>query len=53
MDKKIVKFDDTEIEGYEFDQHKSPFSKNDIDINETVVSNKLPLTKEDLKKKIR
>ena len=32
MDKKIIKFDDTEIEEQEFHQCKSPISINDIDI---------------------
>ena len=41
MENKIIKFDDTEIEGYKFHQHKSLISISDIDINETVVSNKL------------
>ena len=41
MDTKIVKFDDTEIEEYEFHQ--------DIDNNEIVVSNKFPFDKQDLK----
>ena len=30
MDRKIIKFDDTEIEEYEFHQYKSPISINDI-----------------------
>ena len=33
MDKKIIKFDNTEIEEYEFHQHKSPIPINYIDIN--------------------
>ena len=32
MDEKIIKFDDTEIEDYEFHQYKSPISINDIKI---------------------
>ena len=40
MDKKIIKFDDTEIEEYEFHQYKSPILINDTDINAIVVSNK-------------
>ena len=40
MDKKIIKFDDTEIEEYEF-----PLLINDIDINEIVVSNMFPFPK--------
>ena len=38
MDKKIIKFDDTEIEEYKFHQNISPISINDIDINKIVVS---------------
>ena len=49
MDKKIIKFDDTEIEEYEFHQHKSPILIRDIDINEIVVSNKHPFRKQDFK----
>ena len=30
MDKKIIKFGDTEIEKYEFHQNKSPIEINDI-----------------------
>ena len=41
MDQKIIKFDDNEIEEYEFHQYKSPISKKDIDINEAIVSNNL------------
>ena len=37
MDRKILKFDYTETEEYEFHQHKSPISINNIDINKTVV----------------
>ena len=40
MDKKIIKFDDTEIEEYEFHQYKSPISVNSRDINKIVVSAK-------------
>ena len=43
MDKKIIKFDDTETEEYEFHQHKSPISINNIDINKIIVSNKFSL----------
>ena len=42
MDKKVIKFDDTEIEEYEFNRYKSSISRNDIDVNEIVVSNKFP-----------
>ena len=49
MDKIIIKFDDTEKEEYEFHQHKSPISIKDIDINEIVVSHRLPFCKQDFK----
>ena len=49
MDKKIIKFDDTEIEEYVFHQYKSPTSINDIDINKMVVSNKFSFDKQDFK----
>ena len=32
--KKIISFDDTEIEEHEFDQYKSPILINNICINE-------------------
>ena len=32
MDKKLIKFDDTEIEEYEFHQHENPISINNTDI---------------------
>ena len=47
MDKKVIKFDHTEIKEYKFHQYKSPISINDIDINEIVVSNKLPFDKQE------
>ena len=49
MDKKIIKFDDTEIEEYEFHQYKRPIPINDTDINRIVVSSKLPCSKQNLK----
>ena len=49
MDKEIIKFDDTEIEEYKFHQNKSTISRNDIDINKIVVSNKFPLGKQHFK----
>ena len=39
IDKKVIKFDDTEIEENEFYQYKIPIWVNDIDINKIVVSN--------------
>ena len=47
MDKKIIKFDDAETEEYKC--HKSPISINNVDIKKTVVSNKFPFCKQDLK----
>ena len=49
MNKKIIKFDDTEIKEYEFHQYKSPISIKNIDINKLVVSNKFPFGKQDFK----
>ena len=49
MDKKLTKFDGTEIEEYEFHQYKSPISIDGIDINKIVVSNKFPFGKQDFK----
>ena len=49
MDKRNIKFDDTEIEKYEFYQYKSPILINDIDINEIVVFSKFPFCKQDFK----
>ena len=43
MDKKIIKFDDTKIEEYEFHQYESPILINDTDINAMVVSNKFSI----------
>ena len=44
-----MKFDDTEIEEYDFHRFKNPISINDIDINKIVVFNKLPFHKQDFK----
>ena len=49
MDKKIIKFDYTEIEQYEFLQYKNVILISNIDINEIVVSNKFPFGKQDFK----
>ena len=46
---KIINFDDTEAEKYEFYQHKSCISINDIDINEIIVSKKFSFCKQDFK----
>ena len=47
MDKKILKFDDTEIE--KFRQYKRPISIDNIDFNKIVVSNKISFDKKDFK----
>ena len=49
MDKKVIKFGDTEIEKHEFHQHKSPILRNNIDINKIVVSNKVSFGKKGFK----
>ena len=41
IDKKIIKFSDTQIEKHKFHQHKSPILINNIDINKIVESNKV------------
>ena len=44
MNEKIIKFDSTEMEEYNFHQNRSPILINDVDINKMVVSyNNLPL----------
>ena len=49
MDKRIVKFDETEIEKYQFHQYKRSVSVNDIDTNKIVLYNKIPFGKQDFK----
>ena len=49
MDKKTIKFDDTEIKEYKFHQNKIPISTNDVEINKIVVSNMLTFGKQDFK----
>ena len=49
IDKKNIKFDDTEIEKHKFDQYKSPILIDNIDVNKIVVSNKISLSKIDFK----
>ena len=41
MEKKFIKFDDSEIEKYKFYQHEIPISMSKIYINKVVVSNKV------------
>ena len=49
MDKKNLKFDDTEIEKCKFYEHKSPSWINNIYINKIVVSNEVPFGNQDFK----
>ena len=49
MGKKIINFDDTEIEEFEFHEYKSPILINDLNIDKIVVSDKLPFGKQDFK----
>ena len=46
---KIIKFDNAEIEKYKFHQYKGPFLIYNIDINNTVVSNKVSFGGKDFK----
>ena len=43
--RKIIKFDDTEIEKYKFYKHQSPIPKDNMDINKIVVSKKVSFSK--------
>ena len=45
MDKKVIKFGDSEIEKQKFHQHKSLILINNIDINKTVVFDKISFGK--------
>ena len=47
--KKLLKFDDIEIQEYKFHQYKSLISINNIDINKILISNKFPSDKKDFK----
>ena len=46
---KIIKFDNAEIEKHKFHQYKGPFLIYNIDINNTVVSNKVSFGGKDFK----
>ena len=46
--KKIINIEDIEIKKQKFDQHKRPFSIKNIDINKTVLSNKVSFRKRNL-----
>ena len=49
MNKKIIKFEDTEIEAYILHQNENPILINNIDINNIILSNKLPFGKQGFK----
>ena len=49
MDNKNIKFDDTEIEEYEFHQYRIYISINTIDINKIVVIHKFSFAEQDFK----
>ena len=49
MDKKIIKFDDTEIEIHKFHQYERPISIDNINANKIIVSNKISFGKNDFK----
>ena len=49
MENKIIKFNDNEIKKYRFHQHKSPILMDNIDINKSVVSNKISFGKKNFK----
>ena len=49
MYKKIIKFDDTEIEKYKFHQYKRPILIDSIDVSKIVVSYKIFFGKNNFK----
>ena len=49
MDKKIIKFYDTEIDKCKFHQYKRLILIDNIDVNKIVVSNKISFGKDDFK----
>ena len=49
MENKIIKFNDNEIKKYRFHQHKSLILMDNIDINKSVVSNKISFGKKNFK----
>ena len=49
MNKKIIKFEDTEIEEYILHQNENSILINNIDINKIILSNKLPFGKQGFK----
>ena len=53
MEKTVIKFGDTEIEKHKFHQRKQPILINNVDINKTLVSNKVSFHKKGFKYLIR
>ena len=53
METTIIKFGDTEIEKHKFHQRKQPILINNVDINKTLVSNKISFRKKGFKYFIR
>ena len=49
MDKRIVKFSDTETEKHKFHQHKRPSLTNNIHIGKVVVPNKVSFCRKGFK----
>ena len=48
MEKAFIKFVDIEVQKQKFHQHKGAISIKNVDIDEIVVSNKVPLAKKSL-----
>ena len=48
MEKAFIKCFDIEVQKQKFHQHKGAISIKNVDIDEIVVSNKVPLAKKDL-----
>ena len=49
MDKKTIKFNETEIKKNKFHEYEIPILIDDIDVNKIVVSNKISFGKNDFK----
>ena len=49
MDKKNIKFGNTEVEKHKFHQNRSPITINNVDIDKIVVSNKVSFSKKDFR----
>ena len=47
MDKRIIKFNDTEVEKHKFPQYEKPILIDSIVVNKIVVSNKISFGKND------